>query len=304
MAANKKITIKNLSRALRLPFLSASVLPFIFGSLYVRENFHIITFLFGLGAVIATHLSANLMNDYADSKSGADWQDKNFYKFFGGSKLIQEKVFSELFFKRLAAFTALAAGFCVLGLSITLKASSVVGYYLVILLLGWSYSHKPLQFSYRRCGEFIIFLTFGPALVMGGYFIQTKLFPDMKSFLLSVPFGIFTTAILFANEIPDYSDDVRAKKMNWVSILGLDRAYVFYRLLVVAGFISIVVLVQRRYVSPFALCSLLGIFPAVKAIGILKHHYLDKTKLMLSSKLTICIQVMVSVIMIAAIFIR
>ena len=75
-----------------LPFLSASVLPFVFGSLIIRDNFNLAGFLLGLVAVMSTHLSANLINDYADSKSGADWQDRSFYGLFGGSKLIQEKV--------------------------------------------------------------------------------------------------------------------------------------------------------------------------------------------------------------------
>ena len=80
--------LKNIIRALRLPFLSASILPFVFGSLVVRKQFNLPAFILGLMAAAFTHLSANLINDYADSKSGVDWQDKRFFGFFGGSKLI------------------------------------------------------------------------------------------------------------------------------------------------------------------------------------------------------------------------
>jgi len=304
MAANKIASIKNFVRALRLPFLSASILPFIFGSLYAKGYFRLAGFLLGFGAVAATHISANVANDYADSKSGADWQEKKFYKFFGGSKLIQEQVFSETFFKYIAQVAACIAVFCVVGLSFVLSDCRVIGYYLAILVLGWSYSCKPLQFSYRRLGECIIFLTFGPAIVMGGYFIQTGLFPNMKSFLLSVPFGIFTTAILYANEIPDYGDDTRVNKMTWVSIVGVERAYALYWLLITIGFISMAALIQLRYVSIWALGAFIGIIPAIRAAGILKHHYRDKTKLVVSSQLTIALQTMVSVIMIVALFLR
>ena len=72
-----KIMIKNISRALRLPFITASILPFIFGSLIVRKNFNSAGFTLGLLAAIFTHLSANLINDYFDSRSGVDWLDKN-----------------------------------------------------------------------------------------------------------------------------------------------------------------------------------------------------------------------------------
>jgi len=102
--------IKNIIRAFRLPFLSASILPFIFGSLIKRGNFNLVGFLLGLVAASTTHLSANLLNDYADAKSGVDWRDRNFYKFFGGSKLIQEKVLSESFYLCAAVIFALLAG--------------------------------------------------------------------------------------------------------------------------------------------------------------------------------------------------
>mgnify|MGYP001163231979 CR=1 FL=1 len=83
-----KYALKDLVRALRVPFLSASVLPFVFGAAIERHGFHPWGFLLGLGACVSTHLSSNLINDYADSKSGADWQDRKFYQFFGGSQLI------------------------------------------------------------------------------------------------------------------------------------------------------------------------------------------------------------------------
>ena len=101
--------LKNIIRALRLPFAAVSVLPFVFGSLLDWPYFDIPRFILGLIAAVGTHLGANLINDYADSKSGADWQDKRFFGFFGGSKLIQENVFSQRFYLNLAlAFFALA----------------------------------------------------------------------------------------------------------------------------------------------------------------------------------------------------
>lgn len=174
--------IRNIVRALRLPFSSASALSFLFGSLIERDNFNLPGFLLGFIAVVCTHLSANLINDYADSKSRMDWQDNKFYKFFGGSKLIQEKVFSGRFYLHLAILFFALASICVVFLAVILKSPLVVGLFLIIIVLGWSYSVKPLQFSYHRLGELIIFILFGPAAVMGGYFIQTRLFPDLKSF--------------------------------------------------------------------------------------------------------------------------
>jgi len=177
MTNTSNYTFNNIIRALRLPFLTVSILPFIFGSLISRINFNFFIFFIGLACVMFTHLGANLINDYSDSKSGADWEDKRFYKFFGGSKLIQENVFTERFylFASIFCFVISFCSTCIL--AIALKNLSIAWFYLIILFLGVSYSYKPLQFSYHRLGELVIFTLFGPAIVMGGYFLQTGIFP-------------------------------------------------------------------------------------------------------------------------------
>jgi len=290
--------LKNIVRALRLPFITASVLPFIFGSLLAGRNFHLLSFILGLSAVAATHLSANLINDYADSKSGVDWRDMSFYGFFGGSKLIQEGVFSEKFYRKLALIFAFSSAVAVVALSVMLDSLAVIGFYALILFLGWSYSVKPLQLAYRGVGEVIIFILFGPVLVMGGYFIQTKIFPSPQGFLLSLPFGFFTTAILFANEIPDFTQDKKSGKINWVNLLGQRRSFLIYYLLVFLGFGAILSAICRGYLGIIAILSFFFILPAIKAARILRRHYADKEKMVASSKINIAIQTWVSIFLI------
>lgn len=258
-------------------------------------------FFLGLIAVAATHLSANLINDYADSKSGADWQDMNFYKFFGGSKLIQEGILPEKFYLKAALICAFIAGFCVIALSMLMQSFSVILIYACIIFLSWSYSEKPLQFSYHRLGEIFIFLLFGPAPVMGGYFIQTGIFPNQKSFLLSLPFGFLTTAILFANEVPDYVEDARSGKFTWVSILKPQRAFLLYSLLMILAFFSLLLNIWLGYLKIQAALSVVFLALAVKAAIILKKYPDDKVRLLESSKLTIATQALVSLGLIAGI---
>ncbi|MBC8436668.1 MAG: prenyltransferase [Candidatus Omnitrophica bacterium] len=298
MARQTKSSPAVFIRALRLPFAGASLLPFIFGSLINRGNFGFLQFGLGFIAVLSTHLSANLINDYADSKSGADWQDKSFFGLFGGSKLIQEGAFSERFYLRGAQIFACISILCVICMAVALKSPRVIIYYAVILGLAWSYSHKPLQLSYRRTGEPVIFVLFGPALVMGGYFLQTGIFPDLKSFMLSLPFGFFTTAVLFANEIPDFSDDKKAGKFTWVNFLGSGNSYLLYCTLVFMGFFSILTAIALGYLSWTANFSFLLIIPAVKSALILRRHSDNKRALVEASKLTIAVQTLVSIILI------
>lgn len=291
----------NIVRAFRLPFITASILPFIFGSLISRKDFNIPAFFLGLLAVSATHLSANLINDYADSRSGADWKDKNFYGFFGGSKLIQEKVFSESFYLKAAITCAIISFTSIIILAVLLKSLFVIGAYVLILILSWQYSAKPLQLSYHRLGELFILTLFGPAIVMGGYFIQTGIFPELKSFMLSLPFGLLTTAILVANEVPDYLEDRLSAKNNWVSITEQKKAFLLYLSLSLVAYLIIILCVVRGYISPLALVSLVLIFPALKATSILKKCFSDKSRLTESSRLAIASQAMASIILILAV---
>jgi len=120
-------------------------------------------------------------------------------------------------------------------------------------------------------------------------------------FLLSLPFGFLTTAILFSNEVPDCEVDSKAGKMTWVSLTGRNNAFLIYYLLLICGFLAILFSVHIGYLRSIALISLLLIFPGIKAAGILQKSHSDKTKLMVSSKLTIIIQAAVSIILIASI---
>ena len=213
------LALKYYIRALRLPFITASLLPFIAGSLAARGDFNLLGFCLGLICVMFTHLSANLINDHADSKSGADWQERAFWGFFGGSKLIQENVLPEAAYIKAAVFFACAGTVCAALISALLRTLLPLSLYAIILALAWLYSRRPLQFSYNRLGELIVFILFGPVPVMGGYFIQTHCFPSFKSFLLSLPFGFLTTAILFANEVPDFKNDAAVKNEPVTTII-------------------------------------------------------------------------------------
>jgi len=300
MVDHYRPAIADIVRALRLPFISASALAFIFGSLINRHSFDPEGFFLGLTAVIGMHLGANLINDYADSRSGADWQDRRYYNFFGGSKLIQEGVLSERFYLSAALLCFTVSLVSAIGLLFVLKSLLALWLYLAVLFLGVAYSCPPLKFAYRRCGEIVIFLLFGPALVMGGYFIQTGIFPDMPSFLLSLPLGLLTANILFANEIPDYPADEKASKHTLVSLVGIGRAYLVYLALLAGALIAIGLAVLKNYLSPWACLSVFLLLPGIRAMLVIKRHHGDKARLIESSKLTIAIQGMAAAILIVS----
>lgn len=273
--------------SLRLPFLTVSIIPFIFGSTIGHHSFSWLKFFLGLFAVIFLHLGANLINDYADSRSGCDWKDSRRYGFFGGSKMIQQGKLTEKFYFLFAIFcVGLSLVFIVL-MTVVMSDVKTVFYGSLIIILAWFYSAKPFQFAYRGIGELIIFLLFGPALVMGGYYIQTGIFSDLEPFMLSLPLGFFTMAILFCNEIPDYVVDKAANKNNWVVRIGPQKSYVMFFLIIIGGFATVIVNVGMGFLDKLALVTIFLLLLGLKAGYVLKRHYNYKEKLILASKLTV-----------------
>jgi len=295
---DKNLSISRFVRALRIPFITASAFPFIAGSLIAKEVLQLFPFLLGLTACVSTHLGANLINDYADSKYGADWQDKKFYNFFGGSKLIQEGSLSLSFYLKLAIFFFAISFLSIVILTFLFKSLLIIGYYILILFLGFSYSHRPLAFSYHRLGEIIIFMLFGPTALMGGYFIQTQVFPDLRSFMLSLPFGFFTTAILFSNEIPDRQTDIKSNKFTWASIVSSSKGFIIYLAIIFLGYLSIILNIIKGYLSWLSLSALIFLVLSFKAANILRRYHSDKMMLINSSKLTIAVQTLVGLVII------
>jgi 1,4-dihydroxy-2-naphthoate polyprenyltransferase len=144
----------------------------------------------------------------------------------------------------------------------------------------------------------VIFLLFGPALVMGGYFIQTEIFPDARSFILSLPFGFLTTALLFMNEVPDADADLKVGKRTWVPLVEKQNAHIVYALLTLFAFFYVAVCIALHYVHAGALWAFAGILFCFRAYIILKNNFDDKDRLLTASKLTIMGQVTVSVVLI------
>ncbi len=284
-------TFRNFIKLLRLPFLTAGIIPYLIGAAYVRrvEGMGILTprFFMGLLAVICAHLGANVLNDYFDSKSGCDWQDKRDHIFFGGSKVIQKGLLSEK--------TVLLAGMVFVSLSLLsvialqfiLKDIPVILFGVLILFLAIAYTAPPLKLAYRGIGEAVIFILFGAAIVCGSYTIAKGSLFGMDVVLLSLPVSFLVTAILYCNEVPDRGVDKAVGKNNIVVRIGPEKAFWGYALLVDCAFLSTIACVFLR-VLPLKALFLLLLYPLyIKPAFIIKDHYGDLERLKEAARITI-----------------
>lgn len=278
-------------RALRIPFLSASVLPYCLGAVAAGIN-NFFVFVLGLLGVACVHLSANLINDYSDSLSGADWQDLNYYGFFGGSKLIQEGVLNERFYLINSCIFAILAAIVAIYLTLYLKSIVILMFLLLGLLGGISYSVKPISLSSRCFGEFTVFICFGFLSVFGGYYLQLLELANLNVLLLAFVSASLTTIILVVNEIPDYETDLKVLKYNLLYMFGKSGAKVICYILFAIIIVSLFLLYNLSYVNKQILFIFFLLPLPIKLMKIIPYCT-NKENAILAAKISIILHAIV-----------
>ncbi len=97
----------------------------------------------------------------------------------------------------------------------------------------------PIRWAYRGLGETVIALSYGPWLVLGSLYLQTRAVSWGALWASLVP-GLLIMALAVVNAIPDFHQDRLVGKRNLVVRLGRRRAVWLYLALAAAG-LSVVV---------------------------------------------------------------
>jgi len=264
-------TLKTLCKALRLPFLTGSLLPVAVATALVYWLHH--TFdplLFGLNllGVAALHSGANLLNDYYDS-FGSDPLNQNVTPFSGGSRVIQNGEMAAESVKTLAYFCLAVGVIC--GLALIYAGRhwvAVIGF--LGLLAGFFYSASPVQLMSLGLGELLIFLAFGPVLTLGSYYVQTNRFAPVGA-AVGLPLAFLITAIIWINEFPDLEADEAAAKRHLMSRLGLGLSRWVYAALMLAPFASLFFLLEYFLLPDLIIAALLPLPLALQAISLARR---------------------------------
>lgn len=287
-------------RATRLPFTCASVLPVIIASLWCWRSGEF-SFIYAVSAVLGAfllHLGANLMNDYYDT-FGSDPLNKNPTPFSGGSRVVIEGQMSHRTLFIFASTFYILAG--IIGVMLFLYGRELIILFgLIGAFLGFLYSASPVSLMSRGLGEIAIFLAFGPLLTGGASYVITGNI-DLQHFLIGIPPGIFTTAILWINQFPDMEADAGAGKRNLVVKLGLKGAKKGYLFLILSGFLSILLLSINEVYPIYALIAFITVpiaFPLFKTI----FSFREWRELIPAQGMTIMMQTLVSILIGIGIF--
>ncbi len=227
-----RATSGRLLRVLRLVryrfFLFAGLLPYFLGAAYAFSAagvFDAWAFWSGLGGVAFAVVGVEAFNEFFDSRMGSD-------RVFDVAD--HAPVSDAVLWLGIAAFAAAL----VVGGYLTVRAGWPV---LVFAALGGAaaifYEAPPIRWSYRGLGETVIALSYGPAMVLGSLYLQTRTVSFGALWASLVP-GLLIMALAVVNAIPDFHQDRLVGKRNLVVRLGRRRAVWLYLILAGLGLLA------------------------------------------------------------------
>jgi len=247
--------------AIRPRTLLASFSPILVGTAlaYADGYFSLQIALYTLITGIGLQIQANLVNDYFDYQKGADTASRK-----GPMRVMQAGLVSATQMK--FAIILCAALTLLFGLTLVIPAGVFfVTLLCIALLCAFAYTAGPYPLAYIGLGDLFVFLFFGPAAVMGTYFLQTKLY-STDALLGSLGVGCLSTAILVINNIRDVEEDRMANKKTLVVRLGVRFGKIEYLSCLALAFILALFWLHSH---PIAACASLVILPAIPCMRLL-----------------------------------
>lgn len=212
--------------------------------------------------VFCVEVAKNASGEIVDYDSGTDLAVDaiNRSPFSGGKRVLVDGLLTRNQTWTIAALFFLAA--IIIGLLIVaLRDSRVLALGVTGMGLAWYYHGGTIRLSYRGLGELAVVLAYGPLVVCGTYFVQTG---SISAPLLhtSMALGLLVAAFLWINEFPDYLADRPAGKRNMVVRLGLERAALWYVVILATGYLWLVLTAMNYPGARGLLWGLLGAMPA------------------------------------------
>ena len=208
--------LKALLLSIRLKTLTAAFVPVLVGTALVyalSKSFSLSIFALCLGAALFIQIATNLFNDAKDFQKGADSAGR-----LGPLRVTQSGLFSYKQVMTLAAICLFLA--MLLGIPLVIKGGlpiMVLG--LVSLFLAYGYTAGPLPLAYIGLGDLFVYLFFG-VFAVGGVYYLNELSYSLSAFMAGSQIGLLTTVLIVINNLRDYEQDRKVKKMTLAARFG------------------------------------------------------------------------------------
>ena len=186
-------------------------------------EFSVIAAVASIVGVMFLHLGMNLMDDWFDYLEGsAEARQKVANEGFRGRMvkypyLTSGQATHKQLLGAVAAFLGVAALMGVVVIAV--RGWMILGWMAAALVIGVSYSGKPLKLGFRGLGELVIFVMFGPLLMTGVYYAITGAL-DWKIVWLSIAVGLLVTNIVYSHSVLDAEPDKKMGKKTMAHLMG------------------------------------------------------------------------------------
>ena len=200
---------------------------------------------------LALQIGVNYANDYSDGIRGTDADRVGPMRLTGSGRKSPGAV------KR-AAFLSFGVA-AVAGLSLAVATSWwLIAVGLVAIAAAWFYTGGPRPYGYAGLGEVFVFVFFGVVATTGSAFVQIERITPL-TLLVSIPVGLFATALLVVNNLRDIPGDTESGKRTLAVRLGDKRTRIFYIVLVVLPFFTVPFLcgLSQRPAGAFSMFAVL-----------------------------------------------
>ena len=215
----------------RIKTLPAAISPVLIGTSYAEQ----ITWINAALALIVAlflQIAVNYANDYSDGIKGTD-QNR-----IGPIRLVASGLASAVAVRNAAYISFLIAAIAgsILSFNISMWLFIIGG---ISILAAWAYTGGKKPYGYIGFGELSVFVFFGLVATIGSYYIQSEEL-NWQIFLLSIPVGCLSCAVLVINNLRDLSNDKLVGKRTLAVLLGDKKTRNFYIvLLVISQLVSI-----------------------------------------------------------------
>jgi 1,4-dihydroxy-2-naphthoate octaprenyltransferase len=234
--------------------LPAAIAPVVVASALAGPDFNWFRAALALKVGVWLQVGVNYANDYSDGVKGTDENR------VGPTRLVASGLASAKAVKN-AAFISFAIA-SIAGLWLSLLTSPLlilIG--ILAIAAAWGYTGGKNPYGYSGLGEVSVFTFFGLVATMGTYYAETEKITAL-SFIIAIPMGALSCAILAVNNIRDRAQDELVGKRTLAVRFGDVKAR--------RGFVLLLVLAHVAAVATLIPTALLTLLVAPMSYSISK----------------------------------
>ena len=226
--------------------LPAAIAPVVVATALAAPDFNWFRAALALKVAVWLQIGVNFANDYSDGVKGTD-ADR-----VGPTRLVASGMSTASAVKT-AAYVSFAVA-SIAGAWLALLTSPwliLIG--VISIAAAWGYTGGKNPYGYKGLGELSVFLFFGVVATMGSYYAQTEQI-TLLSFIVSIPMGALSCAILAINNLRDRPKDALVGKLTVAVRIGDRNARLMYvALLALAHLAAIATLIPTALLTVIAL---------------------------------------------------